>query len=1228
MATTPHSPPVEHLQAGRAALAEGNWEAARRSFEAATPQRDSPEALEGLGMACWWLEEYAAGIEARECAYRLYRTRDDMLGAGRMAIWLSHDHAEYRGETAIANGWLRRAERLLENLPLSPEHALLAQFNAHNALMGQRDPVAARRLSAEAVEIARKVGPADIEMLGVALEGLAMVNEGEVAQGMSRLDEATTAALAGELNDPAMVGTACCYLIRACEQVHDYDRAAQWCHRVREFSRRWNLNGLFSACRIQYAGLLTIRGEWTEAEQEIEALRRHVEQVQPRLVPIAQIRLADLRRRQGRWEEAEELLAKSGTHLLAVLGRAQLALDRGEPRTAADLAEEYLRRVPQADRTERVPGLDVLARARIDAGSLDEARAAIAELQTIAQTVGTEPLQAIVAHAEGCLLAAEDNHQAACERLETSAALFERNETPFEAARSRLQLAESLTKLGRQEPASRELEGAHSTLEKLGAARPTRTPTPPDHKPLSQSVPILYQIQDALAGRYAIKHELGKGGMATVYLARDQRHDRLVALKVMRPDLASSVGGERFLHEIRITAQLRHPRILPVFDSGEAAGQLWYTMPFVEGETLRQRLVRDRTIPVEEAVRITCEVASALDYAHRRSVVHRDVKPENIMIEEQHAVIADFGVARALDKAAGDGLTATGFAVGTPAYMSPEEASGSQEVDGRADVYALGCVLYEMLAGGPPFTGTPRAVVAQRLHGPPVTINQRRSGVPRPVSRALMKALATKPDDRFKTAGEFADALAGTVPSGGRMPGAGLQRGALIAVALVLVAGTAVAAWRQGWLAPSQEIAGSPGVASGRPVEKTQVSEQRRDPEAYEAYLRGQQIMRQGASGPGELKRAMAEFSNAVKRDSNLAAAWAQLGWTEAALWNNATADPKLLEQARNHGERALRIGGAEADARQVLAYYHLMKGNQGAAREETRRGLQADPSNARLIGYTASFLELEGRWLAALPYRQRAVILDPTAAGHAAGLATNLLWLRRYAEARSAADRYIILGPTNPEAYQLRAMISLGEGKLDEARRAIRSGASQIPPDELLPFVATYWDLYWLLDEDQQTNVLRMGPEQFFGDTVWWHTASAAIYLQRGDSATAQRRARAAERLLTSQVKATPDDAEIYSRLALVDSYLRRKDEALREAEKAISLLPIAKDALNGALLVYRLACVQSRLGMEDEAVVTLGTLLSIPFYVSPAWLRLDPNFWALRSNPEFGRLTAAEGK
>ncbi len=211
----------------------------------------------------------------------------------------------------------------------------------------------------------------------------------------------------------------------------------------------------------------------------------------------------------------------------------------------------------------------------------------------------------------------------------------------------------------------------------------------------------------------------------------------------------------------------------------------------------------------------------------------------------------------------------------------------------------------------------------------------------------------------------------------------------------------------------AREVAGALGLGFGPSQREALGLEQRHDPDAYEAYLRGQQIMRQGASAPADLQRAIAQFQQAVEKDSSFAAAWAQLGWAKAALWNNANTDASLLEQAKAHGERALRLGGAAAEAHQVLAYYHIMKGNRGAAREETRLGLEADPSNARLVGYTASFLELEGRWQDALRYRQRAVTLDPTAAGHAAGLATNLLWLRRYPEARVAADRYIILGPT-----------------------------------------------------------------------------------------------------------------------------------------------------------------------------------------------------------------------
>ena len=266
----------------------------------------------------------------------------------------------------------------------------------------------------------------------------------------------------------------------------------------------------------------------------------------------------------------------------------------------------------------------------------------------------------------------------------------------------------------------------------------------------------------ALADRYRVERELGRGGMATVYLARDLRHDRPVALKVLRPELAASLGPERFLQEIRIAARLQHPHILPVHDSGETAGRLWYTMPYVEGESLRQRIVREGQLPLDQAVRVAIQVLSALGYAHGHGVIHRDIKPENILLEGDEAVVADFGVARAITAAGEDRLTETGLALGTPAYMSPEQATGSRELDGRSDVYALGCVLYEMLAGGPPFTGpTPQAVIARRFIGPAPRLRSVRPRVPGRVESAVSKALSILPADRFTTAAEFAAALQG-----------------------------------------------------------------------------------------------------------------------------------------------------------------------------------------------------------------------------------------------------------------------------------------------------------------------------------------------------------------------------------------------------------------------------------------------------------------------------------
>src|SRR2546429_461216 len=265
----------------------------------------------------------------------------------------------------------------------------------------------------------------------------------------------------------------------------------------------------------------------------------------------------------------------------------------------------------------------------------------------------------------------------------------------------------------------------------------------------------------ALADHYAIERELGHGGMAIVYLARDVKHDRPVALKVLRPELAASLGTERFLREINLAARLTHPHILPLHHSGEAAGFLYYVMPYVEGESLRDRLTRERQLPLEDAVQIGREVADALSYAHAQGVVHRDIKPENILLESGHAVVSDFGIARAINAAAGDKLTETGLAVGTPLYMSPEQGVGSTELDGRSDIYSLGCMLYEMLAGQPPFVGpTAESIVRQHLIADPPAVTGVRPGTPPEVAQALERALAKTPADRYPTAAAFAAALA------------------------------------------------------------------------------------------------------------------------------------------------------------------------------------------------------------------------------------------------------------------------------------------------------------------------------------------------------------------------------------------------------------------------------------------------------------------------------------
>ena len=273
-------------------------------------------------------------------------------------------------------------------------------------------------------------------------------------------------------------------------------------------------------------------------------------------------------------------------------------------------------------------------------------------------------------------------------------------------------------------------------------------------------------LKTALADRYTIERELGAGGMATVYMAEDLKHKRKVAVKVLRPELAAVIGAERFLSEIGVTANLRHPNILPLFDSGEADGFLYYVMPVVEGESLRERLSREKRLPIDAAIQYAREVADALGSAHSHGVIHRDVKPDNIFIDQGHAVIADFGIALALDAGRTDRITETGLSLGTPHYMSPEQAAGDRNLDGRSDLYALACVLYEMLAGEPPFSGpTAQAVIVKHVSQQAPSVAVMRDVVPEALDQTLRRALAKTPADRFDTIGEFAEAVVASASS-------------------------------------------------------------------------------------------------------------------------------------------------------------------------------------------------------------------------------------------------------------------------------------------------------------------------------------------------------------------------------------------------------------------------------------------------------------------------------
>lgn len=436
------------LTRGQAALQRGAWMEARDLFAQALTLEETAEALEGYGLSCWWLEEVASMFDYRERAFRLYRARGDSRSAARVATALGVDYADFRGELAVGNGWLERAESLLESVDECAEHGWLALNRGIVRIIFEGDIIGAREQQQKALEIGRRLDIFDLRMLALTLDGLIMVREGNVAEGMRRMDEATAAAVSGEMTDLSAISNACCALIYACEAVADYDRAVQWCNRAKEFSQRWGPASLFAICRSYYATVLVWQGAWTEAEAELTAAAQELEASRPSNALEALAKLGDLRRRQGRHAEAEDLLRRAETHPMALLGKAALALEKSDPDSALDLVRRFLRRITDEDQAERVFALEVAVRARLAGGDIDGAQSDLAEAVSITTLVGTQSLRASSSMSAGLVALAYGDLDRAKDSFEDAIDLFESTGNSFDGGRARLELATTLSRVG------------------------------------------------------------------------------------------------------------------------------------------------------------------------------------------------------------------------------------------------------------------------------------------------------------------------------------------------------------------------------------------------------------------------------------------------------------------------------------------------------------------------------------------------------------------------------------------------------------------------------------------------------------------------------------------------------------------------------------------------------------------------------------------------------------
>jgi ATP/maltotriose-dependent transcriptional regulator MalT len=463
---------VEDLVAeGYAALAGSAWEDARRCFESALAREESVEAWEGLAWATSWLGDTDASLAARERAFRAYRSAGDIGGAVRMAGWLANDSLHFRGDDAVAAGWLERGRSLVAGRPPGPEYGWLLVIEGYYALEVDADPETAASRGGEAAALGAELAVPDLEALGIAIEGAAMVVQGRVDQGLRRLDEAGAVSAGEDFELPISPAWALCIVIAICERLGDFARVAQWCEAMKSLGERLNGRHLIGVCRSSYGQVLACRGEWPAAEAELVAALADLEAMRPGMAPDGLARLGELRARQGRTEEARALFKRAGSNRAALVGMGALALDGGDALGAADIAERVLRRIGEAAPIDRVPALELLARAKAASGELEGAGETVRELEQIVERLGTPYLRGRARLIAGEVAELSRDHAESRRSLEDALDLFAESAAPYEAALARLALARALASLGREDAAAAEAEAAREAFASLGATR-------------------------------------------------------------------------------------------------------------------------------------------------------------------------------------------------------------------------------------------------------------------------------------------------------------------------------------------------------------------------------------------------------------------------------------------------------------------------------------------------------------------------------------------------------------------------------------------------------------------------------------------------------------------------------------------------------------------------------------------------------------------------------------